>query len=200
MLKSLRGDAVDQSWQAQAIVRREAEQLALLELQRLQVASMCATQMLGMQSMMTKKHLFEFQMHERLQDTLYSDICPDGDGSLPFCGDFLQMAEGSAAEIDEHALSVVGRKLDSGSVSFLQEHLRGVPDVQVKESLSSGASVPAARSPSSKTPKTLRIARKKANAEQKKNRDAGIVGSWSKTLVTADPAVVDAGQPVVPQK
>lgn len=209
VLKSIWGDAVDLSWQEQAIVLEEAKQIALLELQRQQAATLCTTQMLGMQSMMTKKHLLEFQMQEHLHDALYSDICADGDGSLPFCGDLLQMAEGSVMVLaEDKALSAVSKYLGTDGANFFQEHLRGVPNVE--ESRSSGASVPSVVSPKplAKTPKTVSVrgARKKVNTatEQKRTREASCVGSWSQTLVATDNTTFEvtltAEQPVAPKK
>ena len=134
VFRKIRREALDQSWTAQTLEREEEDLQAEKQTQLLQENGRFATQMVLMQSMMTKKNLITYQLHEHLDSkhtsfvSLYSDICADGEGSLPFNSELLEQAiEAACEEGDEGEL----RRTGSSGLRFLQEHLRGVPDPSV---------------------------------------------------------------------
>ena len=140
ILKKFRYEAVDQSWSAQAIERKEEDVELEQATQLLKENGKFATQMVLMQSMMTKKNLITYQLHEHLEsaptsfESLYSDICADGEGSLPFNCDLLDRQIEEACQEGEDAAdadALESRRTGSGGLRFLQEHLRGVPDPSV---------------------------------------------------------------------
>lgn len=106
----MRGDTIDQSmneWKIQSNVVREAEEEAENMRKIARQGNDYATQMMGMQSMMTKKNLITYQ-HEVLGQhptsflSLYSEMVADSDGkgSLPFVPSN-QLGETSAAVTED---------------------------------------------------------------------------------------------------
>jgi len=141
VLSKVRGDTIDHSWGVQATVRGEAEEAAenLREISRL--GNDYANQMMGMQSLMTKKILVTYQLQEALEQqpflSLYSDVCEEGEGSLPFdSGNDSEIADTPAAaavaSLDSSFLELPSGEtpaLRSNGVKFLKQHLQGVPDL-----------------------------------------------------------------------
>ena len=131
VFRKIRRETLDQSWSAQTLEREEEDLQAEKESQLLQEHGKFATQMVLMQSLMTKKNLITYQLNEHLDSeptsfvSLYSDICADGVGSLPFNSELLDEAIEAACE-EGHEGEM--RRTGSSGLRFLQEHLRGVPD------------------------------------------------------------------------
>jgi len=140
VLSKVRGDTIDHSWGVQATVKGEAEEAAenLREISRL--GNDYANQMMGMQSLMTRKILVTYQLQEALEQqpflTLYSDVCEEGEGSLPFDSGDSEIADIPAAAVvaslDSSFLQLSSGEtpaLRSNGVKFLKQHLQGVPDL-----------------------------------------------------------------------
>ncbi len=129
-------DALDQSWRSQTLVRTpsaEAREAAEAQAKALQQCTTYAAEMRMMQQLMSKKTLMSYQLLNQLEqpssfESLYSDICLEGDASLPFC-DALETLANAASEAESQAHLSPFPKGSSG-VRFLQDHLRGVPDLQ----------------------------------------------------------------------
>jgi len=130
-------DALDQSWRSQTLVRTpsaEAREAAEAQAKALQQCTTYAAEMRMMQQLMSKKTLMSYQLLNQLEkqpssfESLYSDICLEGDASLPVC-DALETLANAASEAESQAQHAQFRTGSSG-LRFLQEHLRGVPDLQ----------------------------------------------------------------------
>lgn len=119
-LKKMRGDALDDSWQAQAMVYNEERQAAKDKSKVMEDAGMCATQMLWIQTLRTRKYLYEYQLQDATPDTsfgsIYSDICDDDHASLPF-----------VSQLPDAVDDTPRRRSGSAGIRYLQEHLLGVP-------------------------------------------------------------------------
>ena len=193
--KTFKGDAVDQSWQAQSIVRTPSAVAAAEAEASKAKGEICATQMLLLQSMMSRKVLLTYQLSEELDKqsssflSLYSDVCRDGEGSLPFCPEEEPAAE-SNTEVPVPEGSLQQRRTGSGGLRFLQEHLRGVPDLQnVGRSRSAtqdliGVSVNA-DAEEEMTP-AMEDLLNELDAREK-SQQAIVGGTWSQTLVRTNP-------------
>jgi hypothetical protein len=189
-LEKFSWDSVDQSWRTQTItIARDDEEIEHeLEAKAIQDGNTYASQMMCMQSMFTKKHLVEYQLHEHLEGhlsftSLYSELCATGEGSLPYCEN---LKEASLLELDplsEGGLPVpvpvrVHMDLGSEGANFLQEHLEGVPDLVSEPE-------PAAAAPATRAERKVLDAK----GVQQKLREPTLLGSWSQTLSN----VIEAG-------
>ena len=129
--KTFKGDAVDQSGQVQSIVPTPSAVAAAEAEKSKAQGEIYATQMLLLQTMMSRKVLLTYQLSEELNKqpssflSLYSDVCRDGEGSSPFC----PQAE-TNPEVPVPEGSLKQHRTGSGGLRFLQQHLRGVPDLQ----------------------------------------------------------------------
>jgi hypothetical protein len=130
-LTKIRDEALDDSWQAQAMVYCEERQAAKDKSKVMEDAGMYATQMLLLQSLNTRKNLYEYQLQDATPDrsfgSLYSDICDDDHASLPFMSKLPEEEEdksdGASGAVDERS----GGRTGPAGIRYLQEHLIGVP-------------------------------------------------------------------------
>ena len=133
-------DALDESWQAHAVIQGEKELAAQEQAEVMQEASI-RTQLMMMQTMMTKKHLYKFQLDEKLSTTsdvqtsfatLYSEIIAQEDASEAFCEDCLLEENTSFLLYDTHMGS--DRSVDPVGADYLNDLLHGVPDLHTYRS------------------------------------------------------------------
>ena len=139
IFNNFNSDAVDEAWQAQAVMKGENELAAQEHAEVMHEASIC-TQVMMLQTMMTKKHLYKFQLDEKLSTTsdvqtsfatLYSEIIAQEDASEAFCKDCL-LEENTPCLLYETLGS--DRLVDPVGADFLNDLLHGVPDLHTYRS------------------------------------------------------------------
>ncbi len=141
--QEIRRDALDQSWSGQAIVRTPSAEAAEDQAKASEESSNFATQMLLINQLQTKRILLTYQIQEQLENqpssfqALYSDICSDGEASLPFAGGPGNLENLAKAASDAETAGEAGsdalvpqRRTGSSGLRYLQAHLKGVPDLQ----------------------------------------------------------------------
>ena len=158
--RSWQRDALDRSWSSQSVIKSEQALAREREAIVTQQGGNFASQMMMLQSMNTKRHLLQYQLHEQIEGhmalaagsgqlsfaDLYSELCTNGEGSLPYCetlrdASVRQDAPSNVRHDQDSTAGAAGDAagcaaptgdegaLGSKGVVFLAEMMAGVPDL-----------------------------------------------------------------------
>ena len=158
--RSWQRDTLDKSWSSQSVIKSEQALAREREAIVTQQGGNFASQMMMLQSMNTKRHLLQYQLHEQIEGhmtlaagsgqlsfaDLYSELCTNGEGSLPYCETLRDASarqdapsnvrhdQGSVAGAAGDAAGRAAPTGDEGAlgskgVVFLAEMMAGVPDL-----------------------------------------------------------------------